>query len=426
MQARRILSIDILRGLGIMVIIVIHRIHYTWTGMRNSDVLHSQFSGPWAPLLIFTIVLFTMAGIFYFISGLVNAHAMYFRVISGKSTVLKAMAGGVAGGLWIFLMNYVQRIFFMNGFLSAEPDADPGFPVGLLTGWVRNPAEVSFSWTQVTDPGTLSLIGLVVVFVSLALGLMLKYPGIFSKKRIIMTLMILSLIALLVSPFSKFYLRPVYSQWFEAGNYFLAGCIGQVCQEFGLLPYLGYGFIGVIFGIGIASGESLSRLKSRSYFFSLILIIMGAALILIFERGDPFGKDCIGSGICMIELGIFILLQLWLYKFIDQQDAAATARRKRQSVAVRRFGMLALTVYILEPLVAEVFRKIASLIFGTGWNDQLQYVLLFGGILLIFWWRVLKLWERAGFAGSFEWLTGLVLLKLSGKRSGKVSFKSLE
>lgn len=111
MHGRRILSIDVLRGIGIMVIVVIHRIHYTWTGMRNPEILKSQFSGPWAPVLIFTIALFTMAGIFYFISGLVNAYSMYARVSSGKSTASKAMMGGIAGGLWIFVMNYVQRIF---------------------------------------------------------------------------------------------------------------------------------------------------------------------------------------------------------------------------------------------------------------------------------------------------------------------------
>jgi len=229
MRNRRILSIDVLRGLGIMVIIVIHRIHYTWTGMRNPEILKSQFSGPWAPVLIFTIALFTMAGIFYFISGLVNAYAMYSRVHSGKSTAMKAMIGGVVSGFWIFLMNYVQRIFFMNGFLTTEPDADPRFPVGLLTGWVRNPHEVSFNWIQVTDPGTLSLIGLIVVFVSITLGILLKYPAIFTRQRTYIILLCLALSAFLVSPYSKFYLSGIKKarNAYYANHFSTIGLVGM-------------------------------------------------------------------------------------------------------------------------------------------------------------------------------------------------------
>lgn len=425
MQTRRILSIDVLRGLGIMVIIVIHRIHYTWTGMRNPEILKAQFSGPWGPVIIFTIALFTMAGIFYFISGLVNAYSMYARVSSGKSTATKAMMGGIAGGFWIFLMNYVQRIFFMNGFIASEPDADPRFPVGLLTGWVRNSQEVSFSWTQVADPGTLSLIGLIVIFVSLMLGLMLNFQGYFTTKKIYIFLFTLAVIAFLASPFSKFYLRPVYNQLFETGSLFNAACLGHVCQEFGLLPYLGYGFIGAIFGISIASGGDMKKLSQWSYKVAICIMIVGALSIVFFDRTDTFGRGCIGSGICLAELGIFILLQFWLMIKMDKSTPEKYEKRRKKTVNIRRFGMLALTVYILEPIVAEVFRKIIDQFLGSEWNNELQYVLLFGFLLLLFWWMVLKLWQKVGFKGSFEWITGVAMLKLAGKTSGKVSFKDL-
>lgn len=151
-------------------------------------------------------------------------------------------------------------------------------------------------------------------------------------------------------------------------------------------------------------------------------MIIGAATIVIFNREDLFGRGCIGSGICMIELGIFILLQLWLYKIFDRAGDHKYEIRRRRSTSVRRFGMLALTVYILEPFVAEIFRKITEIVFGKGWNDQLQWVLLFGLFLLGFWWLLLKLWGRTGFLCSFEWLTGVAMLKLAGKKSGKVKF----
>jgi len=138
----RILSIDLLRGLGIMVIIVIHRLHYHWNGMRSTEVLHEHFSSAWAPLLIAVIALFTMAGIFYFISGIVNAYSMYRAVEHKKIPLKKAVMGGVAGGTWIFILNYFHRLFFSNGFTLGENGAEPKYPVGYLVGWIRNSSEV--------------------------------------------------------------------------------------------------------------------------------------------------------------------------------------------------------------------------------------------------------------------------------------------
>ncbi len=425
MAGRRILSIDILRGLGIMVIVVIHRIHYHWTGMRNPGVLKEQFSGPWGPVIVFTIALFTMAGIFYFISGLVNAHSMYSRVMSGRSTARKAMLGGMFGGAWILLMNYVHRIFFMNGFLVSEPGADSRFPVGLLTGLVRDPSAAGFRWTQVTDPGTLALIGMVVMAVSLVLGTMLQKRSYFTKPKIYLVLILLGAAALLLSPLSKFYLRPVYETLMENRSYFTAACVGAVCQEFGLVPYLGYGFIGAVIGIGIASGESTIQIFRRGRIIAILLFLTGAIPLLVFNRHDHFGRGCIGTGICMIELAFFIIIQLWLYKYLDLATDEKYAVRQQRTTGMRRFGMLALTVYIFEPFVAEVFMQLANVVFGTGWNNQLPYVLLFGLFLLIFWYFALKVWEKYRFAGSLEWLTGIIMLKMAGKRSGKTNFKSL-
>ena len=425
MPGRRILSIDILRGLGIMVIVVIHRIHYHWTGMRNPAMLKEQFSGPWGAVIVFTIALFTMAGIFYFISGLVNAHSMYSRVLSGRNTVRKAMMGGVLGGVWILLMNYVHRIFFMNGFLASGPGADPRFPVGLLTGLVRDPEEVSFQWSQVTDPGTLALIGIVVITVSISLGLMLQKQSVFGRSKIYLVLMVSGAVFLLLSPVSKFYLRPVYERLMENESFFTAACVGLVCQEFGLLPYLGYGFIGAVIGISIAAGEAVEQIFRRGRIMAGLLFLIGVIPLLVYDRENLFGRGCIGSGICMIELALFIIIQLWLYKYLDLASDEKHQVRQQHTTGMRRFGMLALTVYILEPFVAELFMKPANIIFGAGWNDQLPHVLLFGFFLLLFWYFALKAWEKYRFAGSLEWLTGVIMLKLAGKRSGKTNFKSL-
>lgn len=421
----RILSIDVLRGFGIMVILVIHRIHYHWTGMRTSESLREHFSGIWAPLIIFTIALFTMAGIFYFISGIVNAYAMYTRVSNGKSNARKAMIGGITSGLWIFLMNYVQRIFFMNGFLPGEGGDDSKFPVGLATGFIRDPSVNSFSWIQVTEPGTLSLIGLNIVFVSLLLGFLLRKTASLENSKLYTWLVVAAFFFLVLSPLSKYFLRPVYEHFLATGGYFQAICVGHLCQEFGLLPYLGYGFIGAIIGLGLAKHEDKVSFNRRNNIIALVSIITGLLMIILFDRKETFGRGCIGSGICMIELGLFVIIFRWLLNVFDRCTREKYEKRKLRSIGVRRFGMMALTVYILEPFIAEILKTLVDQVAGTGWNDHLPNVLIFGFGCLIFWYFALKIWENARYKGSLEWLTVIILQKLAGKKSGKASFENM-
>lgn len=421
----RIISIDVLRGFGIMVILVIHRIHYHWTGMRTPETLREHFSGVWAPVIIFTIALFTMAGIFYFISGIVNAYSMYTRVSNGKNTARKAMMGGLASGLWIFVMNYVQRIFFMNGFLPGEGGDDSKFPVGLATGFIRDPSVNSFSWIQVTEPGTLSLIGLNIVFVSLFLGFLLHKTEKQRNPNLYNWLIVVAFSLLIVSPLSKYYLRPVYEHYFAIGGYFKAVCLGHVCQEFGLLPYLGYGFIGAFVGLGLAKQEKGQLFNKRNNVIALSLIVAGLLMTILFDRKQVFGRGCIGSGICMIELGLFVFIFKWLLKVFDRCGGEKYEKRKVKSNAMRRFGMMALTVYILEPFIAEILKTLVDSVAGKGWNDHLPNVLIFGFGCLIFWHFALKFWEKVRYKGSLEWLTVIILQKLAGKKSGKASFESV-
>ena len=189
-------------------------------------------------------------------------------------------------------------------------------------------------------------------------------------------------------------------------------------------PYLGYGFIGAMIGIGLASGDFMKKFNRRNTVVALVLIVTGIIMLVAFDRKDPFGRGCMGSGICFVELGLFIFVLRWMLGYFDFVDETKYNKRNKHSTGIRRFGKLALTVYILEPLFAEIARQPIDLIFGKSWSNDLMYVLIFGFSLLFFWHLMLKLWEKAGFVGSLEWLTVRALFLISGKQSGKAEFKS--
>lgn len=425
-EKRRMASIDILRGLGIAVILIIHRIHYTWTGMGSREELREHMQGWMLPILILTIILFTMAGIFYFISGIVNSYSMYSRVISGRTSPYKCMIGGVSAGLVLVVMNYIHRIFFMNGFISGPGGEEPEYPVGLLTGFIRGGDEVVFRWSQITEPGTLSLIGLILIFISFTLWILFKEDGVKNVNKIYWILFILSFTIFLVTPFLKYWLRPIYITSYEAGNYFSSFIIGHLCLEFGLFPNLSFGFIGAVIGISLIQNENQKKFYKKNKITMAVLILCGIFCVLFFQKDSEFGKWVIGTGISMIELAIFIFLLMILLNYFDFKKENTVSINKFPVFNLRQFGMIALTVYTFEPFAAEILRKIVDISFGKNWNDNLLLSLLFGFLCLILWNFLLNFWRRINFIGSLEWTSAKVLKTISGKKTTKIEFNGLK
>lgn len=424
---KRLLSIDVLRGYAIATILVIHRIHYQWTGMQTREILRANIHGPWAPLIILTIVMFTMAGIFYFISGLVNSYSIYNRVSKDSCSRSKWMSGGVLSGLIFIIFNYLHRLFFMNGFIGSSSATEPEFPIGLLTGMVRDSSNVVFRWSQLTEPGTLSLIGFILIIVTLVLGWIFRSGNTVKPGKIYTILTVLAIIFLLITPFFKYWLRPVYESAYEHGNYFSAMCLGHICQEFCLFPYLGYGFFGAILGISLARKEDKKLFYRRNWIWTGALLAVGVAGIILFNREDLLGKRIIGASVSYIELAIFILILNILLRYLDFSSTENHERRWSKTLGIRRMGMVALTVYFFEPFVAEILRKFVDYFSGNQlWANQFYWVLLFGFGCLAVWWMIIWHWSKVNFAGSLEWIIALLILRLAGKRSTKIDFKSVK
>ncbi|MHC1706131.1 MAG: hypothetical protein AB9842_01280 [Bacteroidales bacterium] len=423
----RLLSIDVIRGYAIATILVIHRIHYQWTGMESREVLRANIHGPWAPLIILTIAMFTMAGIFYFISGLVNAYSIYSRVSKDSCNRSKWMIGGVISGFILIIFNYLHRLFFMNGFIAIPGQQEPEFPIGILTGLVRDSHSVNFTWSQVTEPGTLSLIGLILIVISLFMGLLLKNKDSFLFRNARTILTVTAIFFLLATPFMKYWLRPVYECAYQQEDYLTASCIGYICQEFCLFPYLGYGFAGAVLGISLARKEDKKKFFRLTRLWIIVLLTVGIAGLLIFEREDMLGKRILGACVSYIELALFIIFLNLLLHRLDFSKENKYRQRWVRTLGIRRIGMVALSVYFFEPVVAEILKNGVDIIVGnTSWTRHFYWVLLFGLGCLSVWWMIIRYWAKVNFAGSLEWMTAWLLLRLAGKRSTKTDLSSIK
>jgi len=112
--------------------------------------------------------------------------------------------------------------------------------------------------------------------------------------------------------------------------------------------------------------------------------------------------------IMVAQVGLFMLLAIGTLRFLDFAPPERAARRIRALAPVRRFGVAALTVFLLEtPLSELATRPLNALL--PGWNDTMAGALAFGFCMALLWGLALWAWERAGLAFPAEALYSRLL-----------------
>jgi len=420
-SSKRIESIDILRGIAIITIVVLHRLHYNWAAAGPGRDI-GEGTSRWVLLLLFYMI--TMAGIFSLITGTVNTYKAYQRRLEGKPVTGQLIAGGLSAGLWILALHYVQRVFFANGFTEGR------HPIGVLLGWMRTGEAMPIAPNLYYESNALSMIGLVVIFISLLLFLVFKSGNPQTLRKDIRLFIILGTLVLLATPFLRYELGLYKSVLLKQENYFGVTMINYFIGGYGMFPFLSYGFYGAAIGASLASGVKQILIKRTLLIGGLAFFLVGGVgffllggweLTTIFA--NTFSNQMHWIFFRINQLGFFILL---FALFLTRIDFAGEEEKKRYRNALypaKVFGMVSLTVFFSEPILAELLKKIWDPLF-PGWSDQLFPVILFGLFCLATWWLLLRVWwKTTKFTGSLEWLSATVIQKTSGKRSSRTNFE---
>lgn len=417
MRQGRVLSLDLLRGIGIVVVLVVHRLHYHWAGMASQDALRARLAGPLMPLLVVLIALFTMAGVFYFVAGFANAYSLAARLRRGSAGRAAAAWHGLAAGTWLLSLNYVHRLLLTNGFASGEGGREPAFPAGMLTGLVRDGRPAPFRWSLVSEPGTLALIGLITMCVSLSVGgLGRGEPG--ARNRRLYTWLVATAVAVVgLTPFMELRLRPAYDAAYASGHVLEATLLGFVSQEFGLFPYLAFGLVGAALGFACTGDLSPRALERRAGAGAFVLFAAAALALALVDRHTAVGRRILGVSLSCAELALFVGFWLLLSRYFDRGPGERLRATRPQTglpsswlwAGIRRFGLVALTVYACEPLVAEILKRPVDFLLGRQWVEHLGLVLAFALACVAAWWLLLAAWEGWGYRGSLEDLAARIL-----------------
>ncbi len=407
LSTERFLSFDIIRGFAVLAIVIIHRVHYTWAGMADRETLHRamEVGGLQSVVIILTIILFAMGGIFYVVSGSVNVYASCRAIISKGQDPGFIFRRNIKTGLFLLFLNIFHRVLFGNGFAFAVAGDEPEYAVGLITGWIKYGEPVPFHWSLVTEPGTLSIIGIILLVNTGIMAMVHRRRGLGDSRSLVRTFLFIGIGILLVYPFLRLGLTPLYEQAYAGGRYLLAWILGNLCLEYSIAPHLAFGIFGAILGVFLASGADRKYISTRARIIAFVLIGAGAFIAIIFGSDTSVGDRFSRTGISIFGLGLFLFIELIALRLLDwrRRNATEPSQQPWFIKRIRLFGRYSLTIFVFEGLLAELLAVSLGLAIGSGWTENLWAVLGFTVMPVAVWMLLHSWWSRTRFDGPLEW-----------------------
>ncbi len=408
---KRYVSLDILRGLAILFVIFLHSslFHY-------GNIMSIDFDNP-SPIITIIGFMLMWGGLFGIISGIVNASGMYHRISTGNKPE-KVFIGYFISGLVMLILHYIYFIFFAPALLDLE---NGNHLYSTLVDLIRNGKLVAPHLERMFYASSLSMIGWNLIIISIVLYFLFRKEGYKKQKRNYIILFILAIIIIILS-LIRIPLYPFVEKSFEEKNYLLSFVLSfTVNKNDPILPYLGFGFVGAIIGIALYN-DYKKQLKIGLLVSGLLILIIGVvSYILLPDTMLERSIDLSWFFLVIIQLGAFLLMTLGLLVIFDFCKEEKKVKRAKWFIWIRRIGMIALTIFMLETVFSELVARLWSILFPN-WNMDMGITFVFAGFNVLLWVLIGKLWEFADYKFSIEWLFVKVVSKF--KKSTKMNIKN--
>jgi hypothetical protein len=321
----------------------------------------------------------------------------------------------------IFLIRFIDDTMPLA---QVDPTLDNGtgiLPYLILHGRLPDPLVLPGQFIGIE---TLAMIGFTIIFVSTFLGLLYRWKGLENPRFFYILLAITGAVILIVSPILRVTIGLAAESAFQNGDYLVAFFTYPLTNGMmPLFPHLSYGCFGAMLGLAIARRESPKKVLGTIILSTAIFLVVGILFSGNYQGlpgQEPFdwmsNVELIARK--FVQLGFFFFLFLLGLALVDYRHKDHKKAGHGLSSPFILFGKLALTVYILEGLMAVIIQRLVSPIWLT-WNATFLNIVLFGFLNVIVWYGILRVWRRYEFKGSLEWVLTWLVLKLSGKRSSR-------
>ncbi|NCS32442.1 hypothetical protein GW793_03025 [bacterium] len=393
-------SLDMLRGVALMFIILFHSSIYNYANIDKID-----FDNP--PIVVVLMSFMALwGGIFIIYSTVVMTH-MFLKRMPTFSQKMLIKYSLIAGAIYLFF-HYILNILlgrWNTDFVNNQPD------MTAIASTLRNMHLTFPHITKYFEGSSLSTIALNLILLSFVLYFLLKNNGIQKTKRNY-TILTLSGIIIMLLSFVRVLLYPFFTQAMETNNYVLATFYSfTIANPYPLLPYFAYGIFGVLIGMMLVNNHT-NLLKKFILPLGILFIAYGIGGMMQFDKTIST-PDYFWYFKTNFELGVFILLLISSVLILEPRKKFM----KSMSV-ITWFSRISLTIYMLETATSELMR-IALLGIYPNWNQTINGCLLFGALNIILWIVILSVWKRNSFKYSLEYFW-VKFFNRVGKQSTKM------
>lgn len=412
---KRIVTLDILRGLSMLALVTFHAVDKT----MYPGHLENYSDLPIGQLIIFGFIFYfaSWRALFVIISAIANTYAYEEALRSGVNPI-RHFLKQIFWSILLLAWGIIVQLFF---------NPYSGINDYIVTGVFNwNNSLINLNWSDALETIAVCL------FITTVCQLILS--GFKSHRNGILKIVVYGIIALAVfilrNPVlnyfeTRFGLIPVnivsmpQNNFKEVHRAFWMGLL--IGYQEPLFPYLATFAIGNIFGI-LLSAPNLSSHKKKfiigSYSSAVIFVALGF-LLWILRDNMYFGGDYMipPDWFFFIGLGFQIIV---ITAFLHAYDFSRRAeRRVNRTKLIRRAGLISLTIFTLQPLDL-IPRAFLTLLFEDNYiiRGSLDFwpAILCGSVVLLFWIGLIALWGLINYILSIDYIFVIIRRLLAGKK----------
>jgi len=401
MRNERIRSLDLVRGMAIMLIIFLHSSIYNFARIHLLD-----FSNP--PIIVVLMSFMALwGGVFIIYSMAVNT--LMLGSVTRDEMSFRPFAFLIMAGLLYLVVHFILNFFLGRWNIDFVNNQ----PMVTATAYLfRNGSLTAPDSIKLFDGSSVGTIGMNLIILNLLLFLIFR-KGTLNKTGYFYLIAGSAGSAIMLLSFVRIHFFPFFDGLVESRSYFSGILLSfLLANPYPLMPYLAYGIFGSMIGLMIYQ-EKDRLLKRAMVPIGLFFLIYGITGMMSFDKTIS-KPDFFWYFKTNFELGAFILM-IVLCRFYPSPGSPVLSKL----VIIQWFSRVSLTIYLLETTVSEVFR-LAGLRLFPDWNDTINGCLAFGAVNIIFWTVVLFFWRKVNFKYSLEYFW-VALFERLGKKSTKLS-----
>jgi uncharacterized membrane protein YidH (DUF202 family) len=390
------LGLDVLRGFGIFVLLVMHTAFYHFNGLYELDLNNPP------PVVTVIGLMLMFAGIFAIISGIAHTTQYLRKRRQLGYDHYKLWRYNTYAALLLLIVAYLYFIFTGPGIVNM---ADKTMNNSIFVQWISTGTLTWSNMERIFYVDSLVMLGTNVFLMGAVFILVEKK----FKKIINPSIYLYLALGFFALSLIRIPLYPIYLKAYEAKNWLPLLILNPfVSKNNPIFPYFSFALIGMWIAMLLAQKDWKNIIRKVLPVGTVLFIGGVAAYILLPDTMLQRGIDPIWFAIMTAQLGLFqllICLVLWIY---DIRDPKAKLRPFSKFFA--RFGVAGLSVFFIE----SVFSALVALLLRSlipGFSLDIAGALLFGLCLALFWGVFLILWEKVHYRYGIEYIVSHLLRK---------------